>query len=159
MKCFMIALLVLAATLSSSAQQKYRFYSNARYAYEIVYPADLMTGQGEPDAGDGQVFQTKDKMAKLYVWGQYNALRSTLAEEFGIDQRKRKKIVYKALLSDGYVLSHIEKGKIYYAKTILRGKDGDEAATYATFILEYPESQKAKFDPIVNRIAKSFKFH
>jgi hypothetical protein len=44
----------------------------------------------------------------------------------------------------------MEDGKIFYQKTLLRGD------AFKTFIIEYPESDRAKFDSITSRIARSF---
>jgi hypothetical protein len=48
------------------------------------------------------------------------------------------------------VVSALVNGKIRYRKTMLR-KD-----VLKTFEIEYDESQKATYDPVAARIAKSF---
>jgi hypothetical protein len=159
MRIIYAASLLLALIVTASSQQKFDTYSNARFGYEIAYPNDLVRSLSTPDNGDGQIFRSKNKSAELYVWGQYNALGHTLEYEYLFDQRKRKNIGYKALLEDGYIIWRNEKGKIYYQRTILLGKDGDTAATLATFVFSYPASQKTKFDPIVKRVSNSFKFN
>jgi hypothetical protein len=141
------------------AQIKYETYINSRYSYSIGYPKGILTPQPEADNGDGRVFTTRDGAAELRVWGMYNALSDTLKKAYLNDLKERGSgVTYKVLMRDGYVISGVHGNKVYYQKTILQGSDGDTGATFSTFTVEYKKSQKAKYDPIVRRIASSFRF-
>ena len=126
----------------------YRTYSNARYGYSIAYPVGLLIPQGESDNGDGQKFVAKDGNATLLVFGS-NRLDRSLEDEFQAAQENRR-VVYKILRRDMFVVSGTENGKIFYQKTLLRGD------AFKTFIIEYDEQERALFDPITARIARSF---
>lgn len=151
---------VLFAASFCFGQTAYETYSNARFEYDLKYPADIFTPQEEAQNSDGRAFHSKDGNAKVLVWGQYNALFKTLKTAYNADLRSHPKgVSYKALLKDGYVISGVSGGKIFYQKTMLNGKDGDGGAVFATFLIEYKAADKTKFDPIVRKMAASFKFN
>jgi hypothetical protein len=153
-----IAVLLLGSF--AFGQANYETYSNARFEYALTYPADIFTPQEEAQNGDGRAFLTKDGTAKVLVWGQYNALFKTLKTAYNTDLKSHPKgVSYKALLKDGYVISGTSGGKIFYQETLLNGKDDDGGAVFATFLIEYDATDKAKFDPIVRKMAASFKFN
>ncbi|CAN5514210.1 hypothetical protein BH10ACI2_BH10ACI2_15610 [soil metagenome] len=157
---FIAVLLVAAFTQIAGAQTKYDIYSNARFNYEIEYPVGVLTPQEEAPNGDGRIFISKDKTAEMRVWGQYNALFDTIKKAYLSDLKERPTgVSYKALLKGSYVISGSRDGKIFYQKTMLHGKDGDSGAVFCTFTIEYKTADKAKFDPIVKRISRSFKFN
>ncbi|MEQ1605911.1 MAG: hypothetical protein ABL999_13690 [Pyrinomonadaceae bacterium] len=154
---FLSVLLLASIAL---AQSNYDTYSNARFEYDLKYPANIFTPQEEAQNGDGRVFLSKDGTARILVWGQYNALFDTLKKAYFSDLKEHPKgVTYKALLKDGYVISGVRDKKIFYQKTMLNGQDGDGGAVFATFLIEYKATDKDKFDPIVRKIAASFKFN
>ena len=65
-----------AVTQSANAGEigTWRDYVNAKYAYAICYPADLLRPQGESDAGDGQAFLGDGGVKTHYMlprqWGK-----------------------------------------------------------------------------------------
>src|SRR5436190_13571117 len=65
----LIALCPCQAAGAGGYENGYRTYSNARFAYSISYPSDLLVPQGESDNGDGQKFQSKDVRAVMLVYG------------------------------------------------------------------------------------------
>jgi hypothetical protein len=126
----------------------YRTYSNARYGFSIAYPVNVLVPQGEPDNGDGQKFVSKDGSATLLAFGS-NRLDRSLRDEFQTAQENRT-VTYKVFKPDMFVVSGTGNGKIFYQKTLLRGD------VFKTFIIEYEEQNRAEFDPITSRIARSF---
>jgi hypothetical protein len=126
----------------------YRTYSNARYGFSIAYPVGVLLPQGESDNGDGQKFASKDGSATLLAFGS-NRLDRSLQDEFQSAQENRT-VTYKVLKRDMFVVSGTGNGKIFYQKTLLRGD------AFKTFIIEYDEGERATFDPITSRIARSF---
>ena len=126
----------------------YRNYSNARYGFTIAYPSGLLIPQGESDNGDGQRFVSKDGRATLLAFGA-NRLGRNLRDEFQSAQENRT-VTYKVLKPNMFVVSGTANGKIFYQKTLLRGD------RFKTFIIEYDESERAVFDSITTRIARSF---
>lgn len=126
----------------------YRTYTNARYGFSIAYPVGLLVPQGEPTNGDGQKFVSRDGSASLTAFGS-NRLDRSLQDEFQSAQENRS-VTYKVLKRDMFVVSGTENGKIFYQKTLLRGD------VFKTFIIEYDEQERATFDAITTRVARSF---
>jgi hypothetical protein len=152
-RCFFIAVtvFVLVGIVSAAQTPTYRTYNNARFAYSISYPANLLKPQGEGENGDGQMFRSADGHAEMRVWGGYNANNESLRAVY--DQAVSEGgagVSYKAMKPDWFVISALVNGKIRYRKTMLR-KD-----VLKTFEIEYDESQKATYDSVTARIAKSF---
>ena len=151
-KCLMsLAACMLAGIVSAAQAPTYKTYTNARFAYSISYPANLLQPQGEAENGDGQAFRAADGRAEMRVWGGYNinneslrAVHDQAVKEWGAG------VSYKVMKQDWFVVSASVNGKIHYRKTMLR-KD-----VLKTFEIEYDESQKATYDPVTTRIAKSF---
>jgi hypothetical protein len=133
---------------SLSQRVTYRTYSNARYGYSIAYPAGILIPQGEADNGDGQKFLSKDGSASMLAFGS-NRMERSLNDEFQAAQANRN-VTYKILKRDMFVVSGTDNGKIFYQKTLLRGD------VFKTFIIEYDEGDRATFDTITSRVARSF---
>jgi hypothetical protein len=145
-------------SLTAVGQTSYETYVNARFGYEIAYPTGVLRPQKEAENGDGRVFLSKNGTAELRVWGQYNALTKTLKEKYQEDlDEYGSGVTYKSIKSRSYVISGIKGGKIFYKKTILKGDGGDSGDTYYMFTMTYQKSDKVKYDPIVERIAGSFR--
>jgi hypothetical protein len=141
----------------AAAQEKYESYSNERFFFSIDYPSDLMKMQPPPDNDDGRTFLSNDGQTEVRVWGQYNADSKTLNERYTIDLKGfTGKPSYIELKRDWYVLSGMKEGKIFYEKTLVRRRGDTDV--FFTFTITYPSGMKAKFDPIVKRMAESFKF-
>lgn len=148
-------LLFLSAAVAAPAQTLEK-YCNSKYVYCVGYPASLLTPQGEPDAGDGQVFLSKDKAIDLTVWGAHNALDETLQAAYDSTlaslDKERSKVTYKLLRPPWFVASGTTaKGQIFYRKTFL--VDG----TFKTLILTYPAARKTELDALVGKIVTSFR--
>ncbi len=148
--------LVAPFVYATTFQENYKTYTNARFAYSISYPANLLIAQGEATNGDGQKFIYKDAQAVLLVYGSHNALNQNLKTVFEAAiqpnaDHPHLSITYKILRANWFVISGKEDGKIFYQKTLLKND------VFKTFRLEYDESQKKTFDALVPRLEKSFR--
>ena len=142
---------LLVGIVSAAQTPTYQTYTNVRFAYSVSYPANLLKPQGEAENGDGQAFRAADGRAEMRVWGGYNVNNDSLRAVY--DQAVNEwgaGISYKVLKPGWFVVSALVNGKIHYRKTMLR-KD-----VLKTFEIEYDESQKATYDQVTARIAKSF---
>lgn len=149
--------ILLAFASVAAAQEKYSTYSNDRFSFSVDYPADVLKMLPPPDNDDGRTFRSDDKGVEMQVWGEYNAESRTLQERYERDLKGfTEKPSYMVLKRDWYVLSGLKDGKIFYEKVLVRRR-GDTDIFY-TFTVEYPAGQKTTFDPIVKRMADSFKF-
>lgn len=157
MKNTIITLLLIAAAAAvNSGQSRYSTYNNDRFYFSIEYPSDLLKMQEAPANNDGRTFRSLDGKVELRAWGQFNALERTLREEYEQAVLDHDGVTYKALGSKSFTVSGRSGGRIFYQKTLFR-KSGDTEVFY-TFTIEYPASMKTKMDPVVTRIARSFKF-
>lgn len=150
-------LFVLSVSVFSQglAQDNYRTYHNARFDYSISYPANILAPQGESENGDGQKFLTRDGRAEMLVYGSHNSLDQSLRQvyesETSRSEHPNRRVTYRLLRRDWFVVSGIEDGRIFYQKTFLK------KGVFKTFRLEYDENAKQTFDSITTRIAGSFK--
>lgn len=144
-----LTFVLLLAVIGSG--QTYRTYSNARFGYSISYPSSLLKPQGEAENGDGQIFLGKG--AEMRVYGSNLLLNETLAAEYkAILKEKGSAVTYKIRKGTFFVVSGKENGKIFYQKTMVNG-DG----AFITFMIEYDESRRSKYDAAVTRMVRSFK--
>ncbi|EFL52184.1 conserved hypothetical protein [Solidesulfovibrio fructosivorans JJ]] len=130
----------------------YGCYTNQKYGYVIAWPKKLLTGQGEADAGDGQVFRAPDGQAELRCWARWNSLEpDSMKTLFERAQREEGlHVTYKRLGKKFFVVSGTKGDVIVYQKTIKSGQ------ITATFVMTYATSRSGVFNPIVGDIAKSF---
>jgi len=142
---------------SAFAETLYKTYNNKRFEYSISYPKDILYPQGEADNGDGQKFLSKEGDVSLLVYGSHNFNNQTIKERYQenlqgkTDENPNKVISYRILKENWFVISGYVSGKIFYQKTILNNDQ------FKTFYIEYPETQKKTYDPIVKRLSTSFK--
>ena len=142
---------LLVGIVSAAQTPTYKTYTNARFAYSISYPANLLKPQGEAANGDGQAFRSGDGRAEMRVWGQNNVNNDSLRAVYDqVVSEWGAGVSYKVMKQDWFVVSALVDGKIHYRKTMLR-RD-----VFKTFEIEYDESQKATYDAVTARVSKSF---
>lgn len=149
-------LVVLFICSVGFGQTKYSNYKNDRFFFSIDYPETLLKMQPEPENDDGRTFLSADSSVEMRVWGQYNALSETIKSKYSATLKSFPvKPSYMVLGPTRYVVSGIREDKIVYIKTLYR-KD-KEADVFYTLTIEYPVSQKSKWDAVVTHISNSFK--
>lgn len=151
----MISCATINGSISRGKGVTYRTYTNARYGYSIVYPVGLLEPQGEAENGDGQKFLSKDKKVLLLVFGANNIDNDSAKTGFDkfvkdMNAEQGRVVTYKVLKKNWFVASGRHDNNLFYSKTIYRGD------TFTSFIIEYPASERATYDPIVTRISRSF---
>ena len=152
-----VALCSLLFAFAASAQVKYSTYSNPRFGFSIEYPSELLVMQPPSFTGDGRVFTSKSGDAELRVWGQFNALFRSVAEERNEALKDYgQSVTYRKGLRNGFVISGLKDGKVFYQKTLYHKFKGVDV--FYTFVLMYPVGQRKLYDPLVRRIANSFTF-
>lgn len=153
-KLLALMIFVLSFSTFSFAQTRYGTYINDRFSFSVLYPPGLLKMQPPPENNDGRTFLSRDSSVEMRAWGQYNAFSRTLREEYE-DALKGfgEKPSYMMLGKSSFVLSGIKEGKIFYQKTLYR-KNND---AFYTLTIEYPQTQRKKYDPIVTRISNSFR--
>ena len=140
----------------SSALFDIEEYSSPKFAYSVDYPKNILIPQGESDPIDGQRFESTDKTFKMTVWGAQNGLDYNLTNEcrFRIESEKAHhpfQVTSKVVKDGWYMFSGFAGSNIIYQKAFLKD------SILRTLNLEYPTSDKKKFDPVVELIVASFK--
>lgn len=149
-------ILVTAASVAlnfagATAAAPWPTYVNARFGYQICYPAKVLRPQPEADNGDGRRF-TGAGGAELLVFGQFNVNDSRLADWAAEGAQaytgKRGRITYRAARRNWMVLSGDDGGRfVFYTKTLQREDE------FVTFQLKYPRTQARLFRPIAERLS------
>jgi hypothetical protein len=131
-------------------------YRNERYGFSLQYPGGMFVSERKAEAGDGEVFAAQEKNARLLVGALVN--ESGYAPANYVDYIARHsyadyQIAYKRVGSNWFALSGEGNGKIFYEKVVF--SCGDHLIN--SFAMIYPSDQRNVFDPIVERIEKTFR--
>lgn len=128
----------------------YKKYINSRYGFSIDYP-DFLTKVSYSENGDGIHLTNKNEDVILGASGRNNVLYDTVESEYKKTLRRYSNITYKKVFKNGFVVSGIENGNIFYINEVV----GEGSIN--SFYIGYPGSKEKEFDSIVTRIYKSFK--
>ena len=148
-----IALLADGALAQNSTWTEHR---NARYGFSLQYPADVFAIERTTEAGDGEVFAARDGEAKLLVGALVNQSSytpSTYQAYIAAHSYGQYRIDYKPLGRTWFALSGDGQGKTFYEK-VMFSCDG---RLINSFAMIYPTEQSSTFDPIVERVEKTFR--
>jgi hypothetical protein len=152
-----LSLVLVSAMLTLSAgagAETWLTYRNDRYGTAIDYP-DFFKPQPPPDANDGRAFKSADG-AQFSVSASYNALdfdfakyRDFIVKNLGGGAA----VTYQAEGADWFVISGTKGANIFYERHLL----SHAGQMTEDFAISYPSALKATYDPIVARMAKSFR--
>jgi serine/threonine-protein kinase len=153
-----LLLVVLGAALVCGARgfaaDAWQTYINDRYGTTIDYPASFQP-QPPPDDDDGRAFKSPDG-ASFSVAASYGGIDSDLAtyREFILEHEpKSAAVTYQAQGKDWFVVSGTNGDRVFYERHLL--SHGGEMTE--DFVMSYPAARKQAYDPIVARMAKSFR--
>ncbi|WP_145963955.1 hypothetical protein [Chromobacterium phragmitis] len=131
----------------------YGRYVNARFAFSVPYPDKLLQMGEESDNGDGVRFASPDRHTEMAAWGSNNALEETLQSRFRDELREKsasgkpRKVTFKTIKNNWFVISGTEGDRIFYRKTYFSDDQ------FIVVDLRYPASQRTTWDPLVSHIA------
>jgi hypothetical protein len=158
MRCKLgFAAVALAASLlvaGAAAADDWLTYQNDRYGTTIEYP-DGFKMQRPPDSDDGRAFKSADG-ADFAVAALYNALDFTVAKyrDFTVKNVDPGSVItYETRGDNWFVISGTRGALIFYEKHRL----SHDAQMIEDFVMSYPASLRSIYDPIVARMAKSFR--
>jgi hypothetical protein len=149
-----LILLIGAAPCSAARAETWLTYQNDRYGTTIDYP-DTFKPDPPPNADDGRTFKNADG-AKFSVSAAYGGIGSNLADyrNFIIKHLAPKQTVtFQARAKTWFVLSGTQGSDIFYERHML--SHGGEMTE--DFVISYPATAKAAYDPIVARMSASFR--
>jgi len=153
-----LAFLAGAAVLSAAGAafgETWRTYQNDRYGTTIDYPDYFKPGD-PPDNDDGLSFTSSDS-ARFSVFASYGGLDSDLTgyQAFIMKNLAAGKVVtYRARGNNWFVISGTDGAdRVFYERHLL----SHSGEMTEGFVMTYPARLKPKYDPIVARLAKSFR--
>ena len=133
-------------------------YRHPVFGYEIDIPYTIFPPVG--DDRDRLVFERPDGQSRLTIYGEDNVDRlplSEIARELEASPLVSK-VTYRKLGKSWVVLSgHLTPAgaaeQIFYLKLMMSA----DRQRYAVFAINYPRSEKTRFDTIVDRLEASFR--
>jgi hypothetical protein len=148
----LLLLAALLSPLSAGAADDFLAYINNKYSFSVDYPASFI-GQGDPDAGDGQVFTSPDNDASLTASAHYCGEGLDSPASFLADHQQDSglKITYSRQTKTLAVVSGTKGSRIFYDKLVTNG------VQCAKFSLEYESAQRERYNPLVAHIGASLK--
>jgi hypothetical protein len=153
--CFIASICwVLSAPAMSADAGNWLTYQNDRYGTTIDYP-DTFKPEPPPGSDDGREFKSADG-ADFSVSASYNAFDFDLPKyrDFIVKNLKASEVVtYQSRGENWFVLSGTKGADIFYERHIL----SYNMQMTEDFYISYPASLKQTYDPIVARMAKSFR--
>ncbi|GEN58427.1 hypothetical protein [Acetobacter nitrogenifigens] len=148
-------LVLVPAALADEIPKDWQVYGNARFHYQICYPASLLKPQGEPDNGDGQSF-FGDNGVELSVFGRNHVDGLTLADNAKMESTQLAgssgKTTYQAVRKDWAVVSGNDgKDGVFYSKIL------DSGDHYVVFELKYTQKESAVYDKVIVQLSRCLK--
>ena len=131
-------------------------YRNDRFGLFLRYPADVLYPERASEAGDGQVFVSRDGDARLLVGALPNSDRQSAAayqEQIARDSYADYHVTYRRVTSNWFALSGEGNGKTFYEKVIF----SCNGRVINSFAMIYPTAQSVLFDRVVEGVEKSFR--
>jgi len=154
LRTILLAAIAISAAGAAFAET-WRTYHNDRYGTTIEYPDYFQPGN-PPDSNDGLAFTSPDGTS-FSVFASYKALDFDLAgyQDYIVKNLEAGKVItYRAHGRDWFVISGTAGADgVFYERYLLsHGGEMTEG-----FVMSYPSSLQQKYDPVVARMAKSFR--
>ncbi len=144
--------LLLATSLAHA-----ELYGNARFSFFVDVPPAFSVADPEPENGDGRTFHTADNTADLIAAGGWiidGDFADEIAQTKGFAKENGWTLTYEGKVgASSAVFSGEKDGRIFYQKEIATcaGK------AHAGYRLEYPASDKKKYDGVIEGLNASLK--
>jgi hypothetical protein len=142
-----------AAVLSAGDMKQFRTYVDAGNGFVVDIPARMFRLVAADR--NGRRYRSEAGAADLTLGIYNNALEQNVGAAYAAALADRTIVAapsYRAKGKDFFVISGKAKGRIVYFKSLLTCK----GSVWASLRLEYDESSKDSFDPVVTRISQSF---
>ena len=152
------ALILLGLALDAGpAVAAGKLYGNARFGFFIEVPAAFSIADPEPENGDGRRFHTPDQSAELTASGGWivtDSFAAEMAQEKGFLVQDGWKLTYESKVAASSATYSGQKGeRIFYEREITTCK----SQAHAAYRLEYPATEKAKYDGMIKTLNASLK--
>lgn len=153
----LVSCVAAGVVLNCAAAAPWQRYVNGRYGFSIEYPPQFHAGE-EPVNGDGRSFAAPDG-TKFSVDGELNnpggQKRTILQFEAYLrgGDSDYSHVSYRAANASSLVLSGLRGDEVFYEKYVFSQND----QLIDAFAMTYKETSKPTYDPIVTRMAFSFR--
>ena len=131
-------------------------YRNEKYGLTIKYPQDLFVVERTAEAGDGQVFVTREGDARLLVGALVNAsglTPATYQDHIARQSYSNYQITYRPSGTTWFVLSGKGDGKVFYEKVMF----SCSGRLINSFAMIYPAEKRDVFSPIIEQMEDTFR--
>lgn len=150
---FTAGAVLIGLALPTPALAEWQVYRNNEYHYSLRYPAEVFEGSA-PDNG-GITLYTSDRRALLFIFGGRNEKGENarqLANGLAI-LPDIYRVTYRRVAANWFVLSGYlsPSGDIFYERVEL----SPNGQFLSGFRLEYPVTQRWKFDHLIGKMGKS----
>lgn len=135
-------------TAEPAAAGKWETYENGRFGFRFEYPASLRPGR-QPENAAGRNFT--DGTFSVTAQGQF--MHDRTIDDFYRDALKAygSDVTYKVKRATWFVVSADQSnGYVVYTKFHVQGQN------FAEFTATYPLGTGKKYDPVIERMAKTF---
>ena len=141
--------LVLWPVLASAQTNNWQRYVVAETGAAVDVPRDIFSDEGgKPEAGYGSRFLTSDRRANLTVQSVRNDGNDT-PSAFLAKKGPPPGIVYRRVTNNFFVVSSFRNGVIWYNRCNFAGRLAN------CVLINYPASEKKRWDAVVTRISNS----
>jgi hypothetical protein len=131
-------------------------YQNDRFGFSLRYPGDLFAPDRKSEAGDGEVFVSAGGEGRLLVGAFANSERHTVASYMSLIRGQSYgafQVTYAPRGATWFVLSGESAREVFYEKVMF----SCGGRIINSFSLIYPVQDKARFDPVVAGIERTFR--
>jgi hypothetical protein len=150
-----------AVTLASpSPAEAWTRYTNDRFGTSAEIPLDRFTPEPAPANNDGRTFISKSGSARILVYGShapsvvvnsFEAYKDWLTAE---EDQGGLRVTHQVAGKDWFAISGAKGPAIVYIK-VLAGCPDRSVAHHVR--IDYPITDKARYDPIVARVSRSLR--
>jgi hypothetical protein len=150
-----LAVTIAALVTPAVAQAEWTHYRDPQFGYALELPLGLFEPVDSP--ADGRiVYRTPDGGGELNIFGASNSqglsprgLREVLATADPVDVITYERAGRSWFVLSGYYTSEQARDEtVFYAKVMLNA----DRTAFAGFEISYPRSEKALYDPIVEKL-------
>lgn len=106
-----------------------------------------------PENADGRVFASPDKQSRIIVSGGFRAFQKEQEFADRLAPGVAETVTYRRKGKDWLAVSGTKGDRIFYRKSLL----SCNGTVWNSVAIDYPASQKKKFDPLVTRVARSLR--
>jgi hypothetical protein len=153
MLAFCLALMTSAYAREDRSGLAWAPHVNERFGFRLQYPTNVFKPERSSEAGDGEILIGLDGEARLLVGAFENVDGHSVASYMGYIRNKSYpgyRVDYAPRAQTWFVLSGQNDQNIFYEKVMF-------SCGGRIISLIYPTRSKARFDPIVEGIEKTFR--